>query len=70
MTLRIPGEHASGSAASRFAYDVFVVHADAAADEAFAGRFFGREIDNIVYWLRQGSARSMSSAPPDRASRR
>jgi hypothetical protein len=35
MTLQVPGENASGSAASGFAYDVFVVHADAAGDEAF-----------------------------------
>jgi WD40 repeat protein len=32
-------EHVSGSAASRFAYDVFVVHADAAADEAFVNGY-------------------------------
>jgi hypothetical protein len=39
MTLQAPGEHVSGSAASRFAYDVFVVHADAAADEAFVNGY-------------------------------
>ena len=39
MTLQVPGEHASGSAASCFRYDVFVVHADAAADEAFVNGY-------------------------------
>src|SRR5512140_2251263 len=35
MMPQAPGEHASPSAAGRFAYDVFVVHADAATDKAF-----------------------------------
>ena len=39
MTLQAPGEHVSGSAASRFAYDVFVVHADAAMDKAFVNGY-------------------------------
>jgi hypothetical protein len=39
MTLEAPGEHVSGSATCRFAYDVFVVHADAAADEAFVNGY-------------------------------
>src|SRR4051812_13983475 len=39
MTLQAPGEHALASAASRFAYDVFVVHADAAADKAFVNGY-------------------------------
>jgi energy-coupling factor transporter ATP-binding protein EcfA2 len=39
MTLQVPGERASGSAASRFAYDVFVVHADAPADDAFVNGY-------------------------------
>ena len=37
MTLQPPGDHAS--AASRFAYDLFVVHADAATDEAFVNGY-------------------------------
>jgi len=32
MTIQAPGEHVSGSAANRFVYDVFVLHAEAAAD--------------------------------------
>jgi hypothetical protein len=39
MTLQAPDNHASASAASRFAYDVFVVHADAATDEAFVNGY-------------------------------
>jgi hypothetical protein len=39
MTPQVPGEHASGYAASRFAYDVFVVHANTAADEAFVNGY-------------------------------
>lgn len=39
MTPQAPGEHVSGSAANRFAYDVFVVHADVAADEAFVNGY-------------------------------
>jgi WD40 repeat protein len=39
MTLQAPGEHASVSAASRFTYDVFVVHADAATDKAFVNGY-------------------------------
>src|SRR5882724_1601400 len=35
MTLQVPEEHAAGG----FAYDVFVVHADAAADEAFVNGY-------------------------------
>ncbi len=38
MTLQVD-QHASGAAASRFAYDVFVVHADAPADEAFVNGY-------------------------------
>ena len=39
MTLQDLGERAAGSAASRFTYDVFVVHAEAAADEAFVNGY-------------------------------
>jgi len=39
MTLYIPGEHALASSASHFAYDVFVVHAGAATDEAFVNGY-------------------------------
>ena len=39
MTLQVPGESTSGSAASGFAYDVFVVHANATADEAFVNGY-------------------------------
>src|SRR4051812_2174309 len=35
MTLQAPDEPAPGSAQLHFAYDVFVVHADAPRDEAF-----------------------------------
>jgi WD40 repeat protein len=39
MTLHVTGEQPSGSAVSHFAYDMFVVHADAAADEAFVNGY-------------------------------
>ena len=39
MTPQAPGEHVSGSAASWFVYDVLVVHADAATDEAFVNGY-------------------------------
>ena len=39
MTLQVAGEHAPGAAASRFTYDVFVVHSDAPADEAFVNGY-------------------------------
>jgi len=39
MTLKAPDNHASASAASHFAYDAFVVHADAAADKAFVNGY-------------------------------
>src|SRR5260221_9091662 len=39
MTLQVPGERESGSATGGFAYDVFVVHANAAADEAFVNGY-------------------------------
>jgi hypothetical protein len=39
MTLKVSDDCAVESAASRFAYDVFVVHANAAADEAFVNGY-------------------------------
>jgi hypothetical protein len=45
MTLQVAGEHAFGSAAIRFAYDAFVVHADAAADEAFVNGYLLAKLD-------------------------
>ena len=39
MTLQLDGEHTSGPAAGCFVYDVFVLHADAAADEAFVNGY-------------------------------
>lgn len=39
MTVEIPGAPVLRSAASRFAYEMFVVHADAAADEAFVNGY-------------------------------
>ncbi|HEX2689586.1 MAG TPA: hypothetical protein VHN14_23370 [Kofleriaceae bacterium] len=39
MKLQALDKHASASAASHLAYDVFVVHADAATDEAFVNGY-------------------------------
>lgn len=44
MTVDLPGELVSRSATSRFAYDVFVLHAAAAADEAFVNGYLLAEL--------------------------
>jgi antitoxin (DNA-binding transcriptional repressor) of toxin-antitoxin stability system len=50
MTVELSGEPVPRFPAARFAYDVFVVHADAAADTAIrASRFFDRRIARCSY---------------------
>ncbi|TMQ17794.1 MAG: hypothetical protein E6J90_21760 [Deltaproteobacteria bacterium] len=44
MTVELPAEPVPSDAASRFAYDVFVIHADAAADEAFVNGYLLAEL--------------------------
>jgi hypothetical protein len=52
MTLQDLDEQAARSAASRFTYDVFVVHADAATDKQRSGAgWVLREINSQAGWI-------------------